>query len=372
MEAIGQLTGGIAHDFNNLLTGILGSLDLVRRRMAANKTDDIQRFMDAASTSALRAAALTHRLLAFARRQSLDTRSNDVNRLVASMQDMLNRTLGERIELECVLAADLWPAFTDANQLENALLNLAINARDAMPDGGRLTVETSNLQLDGTSPSPHEGVQPGDYVLVSVSDTGVGMSPEILAKALDPFFTTKPPGEGTGLGLSVIYGFAKQSRGHLRLVSEPGEGTTVVLYLPRALHNAIELDAATAKSPRGQGEAILIVEDDAIVRSIISDALRDLGYAILSASDAREAIPILRSNRRIDLLISDVVLPHINGRKLAETARGLRPTLKVLFVSGYAEGATTRGDFLDPGMDMLTKPFALDALGAKVRAMIEK
>jgi CheY-like chemotaxis protein len=292
--------------------------------------------------------------------------------LVASMEDMLNRTLGERIELECVLAADLWPAFTVANQLENALLNLAINARDAMPDGGRLTIDTTNLQLDGTYPALHEGVQPGDYVVVSVSDTGVGMSPEVLAKAVDPFFTTKPTGEGTGLGLSVIYGFAKQSRGHLRLFSEPGEGTTVRLYLPRALHNAIELDAAAVKSPRGQGEAILIVEDDAIVRSIISDALRDLGYAILAASDAREAIPILRSNRRIDLLISDVVLPHINGRKLAETARGLRPNLKVLFVSGYAENATSRGDFLDPGMEMLTKPFALDALGAKIRAMIER
>jgi PAS domain S-box-containing protein len=372
MEAIGQLTGGIAHDFNNLLTGILGSLDLVRRRMAANKFEDIPRFMDAASASAQRAAALTHRLLAFARRQSLDTRPNDVNRLVASMEDMLNRTLGERIELECVLAADLWPAFTDANQLENALLNLAINARDAMPDGGRLTIETSNLQVDGTYPSLHEGVQSGDYIVVSVSDTGIGMSPEVLAKAVDPFFTTKPTGEGTGLGLSVIYGFAKQSRGHLRLFSELGEGTTVKLYLPRALHDAIELDAAAVKSPRGQGEAILIVEDDAIVRSIISDALRDLGYAILAATDAREAIPILRSDRHIDLLISDVVLPHINGRKLAETARGLRPNLKVLFVSGYAEDATIRGNFLDPGMEMLTKPFALDALGAKVRAMIER
>jgi len=372
MEAIGQLTGGIAHDFNNLLTGIIGSLDFVRRRMAANRTDEVPRFMDAASTSALRAAALTHRLLAFARRQSLDPRPNDINRLVASMEDLLNRTLGERIELNCMLADDLWTAFTDANQLENALLNLAINARDAMPEGGRLTIETVNVQLDEPYTSLYEDLQKGDYVVVSVSDTGIGMSTEVLAKAVDPFFTTKPVGEGTGLGLSVIYGFAKQSRGHLRIYSELGHGTTVKLYIPRALQDAIDLDTPTAETPRGRGETILVVEDDATVRSIISDALRDLGYAILVTPDARAAIPLLQSDQCIDLLISDVVLPHINGKKLAETARTLRPGLKVLFVSGYAENATVRGDFLDPGMDMLTKPFALDALGAKVRVMIER
>jgi CheY-like chemotaxis protein len=349
----------------------LGSLDLVRRRIAADKFDDIARFMDAASTSARSAAALTHRLLAFARRQSLDPRPNDINRLVSSMEELLKRTLGEWIELECTLASDLWTGFTDANQLESALLNLAINARDAMPDGGRLTIETGNVQLDKAYTSLHEDVEPGDYVAISVSDSGIGMSPEVLAKAVDPFFTTNPVGEGTGLGLSVIYGFAKQSRGHLRIDSELGCGTTVKLYLPRALQNAVDLSPTGIAIPRGQGETILVVEDDATVRLVISDSLRDLGYKILVAPDARVAIPLLRSGERIDLLISDVVLPHINGRKLAESARSLRANLKVLFVSGYAENATVRSDFLDSGMDMLTKPFALDALAAKVRSMIE-
>jgi PAS domain S-box-containing protein len=371
METIGQLTGGIAHDFNNLLTGILGSLDLVRRRMEANEFDDIARFMDAASNSAKSAAALTHRLLAFARRQSLESRPNDLNRLVTGMEDLLKRTLGERIELQCVLAEDLWTALTDANQVESAVLNLAINARDAMPNGGRLTIETVNVQLDKEYTSLHEDVRPGDYVAISVSDTGVGMSPEVLARAVDPFFTTKPPGEGTGLGLSGIYGFAKQSRGHLRLYSEIGHGTTVKLYLPRALQSAVDLSLVSKVPPRGQGETILVVEDDTTVRLVICDSLKDLGYNIFAAPDAREAILLLRTSQHVDLLISDVVLPHVNGRKLAATARGLRANLKVLFVSGYAENATVRGDFLDPGMDMLTKPFALDALAAKVHAMIK-
>jgi PAS domain S-box-containing protein len=371
MEAIGQLTGGIAHDFNNLLTGILGSLDLVRRRLEAKRFDDIARFMDAASSSAKSAAALTHRLLAFARRQSLDTRPNDLNRLVRSMEDLLKRTLGERIELHCVLADDLWTALTDSNQLESAVLNLAINARDAMPNGGRLTIDTVNVQLDMAYTSHYEDVNPGDYVAISVSDTGIGMSPEVLAKAVDPFFTTKPVGEGTGLGLSGIYGFAKQSRGHLRIYSEVGHGTTVKLYLPRAFQNAVDLTAVSNTPPRGQGETILVVDDDTTVRLVISDSLKDLGYKILGASDARDAISLLRTSEHIDLLICDVVLPQVNGRKLAETARGLRLNLKVLFVSGYAEHATARGEFLDTGMDMLTKPFSLDALAAKVHAMIK-
>jgi PAS domain S-box-containing protein len=370
MEAIGQLTGGIAHDFNNLLTGIIGSLGLVRRRMATNNTDDIPRLMDAASAAAQRAAALTHRLLAFGRRQSLDTRPNDVNRIVAGIEDLLQRTMGERIELVCKPSGDLWPASTDANQLESALLNLAINARDAMPDGGRLTIETVNVQLDKAYASLHEDAEPGDYVAVSVSDTGIGMPPEILEKAVDPFFTTKPAGEGTGLGLSVIYGFTKQSRGHLRIYSAVGQGTTVRLYLPRAAQSAVDLKPIAVETPRGRGETILVVEDDATVRSIISDALQDLGYNVLTAADARFAIPFLQSNAKIDLLISDVILPHINGRKLAEMARASRPTLKVLFVSGYSENAIVRGDLIETGMDMLTKPFALDTLGAKVHAAI--
>jgi PAS domain S-box-containing protein len=370
MEAIGQLTGGIAHDFNNLLTGIIGSLDLVRRRMASGSTEDIPRWMDAASLSAQRAAALTHRLLAFGRRQSLDTRPNDVNRIITGMQDLLQRTMGERIELLCKLSGDLWTAFTDANQLEGALLNLAINARDAMPDGGRLTIESANVRLDKAYTALHEDVQPGDYVAVSVSDTGIGMSAEVVEKAVDPFFTTKPVGEGTGLGLSVIYGFAKQSRGHLRIYSQVGQGTTVKLYLPRAQQSAVEPKPVAIETPRGRGETILVVEDEATVRSIIADALQDLGYNVLTASDARFAIPVLQSTTKIDLLVSDVILPHVNGRKLAEMARASRPTLKVLFVSGYSENALARGEFIDTGMDMLTKPFALDTLGAKVHAMI--
>ena len=351
MEAIGQLTGGIAHDFNNLLTGIIGSLDIIRRRMAKDRLDEIPRFMDAASTSAQRAAALTHRLLAFARRQSLDIRPNDVNQLVANMEDLLHRTLGEHVELECSLSADLWTAFTDANQLESALLNLAINARDAMPDGGRLSIETTNVRLDAAYASGQDDVAPGDYVVVSVSDTGSGMPAEVVAKAVDPFFTTKPVGEGTGLGLSMIYGFAKQTRGHLRIYSEVGHGTTVKLYLPRALQDAVVLEKPAKELPRGQGETILIVEDDATVRLILSDVLEELGYNLVLASDARSAIPILQSDRQIDLMVSDVVLPHINGRKLAEIARASRPDLKILFVTGYSEHATFRGEFVEPGMD---------------------
>jgi hypothetical protein len=372
MEAIGKLTGGIAHDFNNLLTGIIGSLDIIGRRMAAGRLDEVPRFMDAASSSAQRAGALTHRLLSFARRQSLDIRPNDINRLVASMEDLLHRTLGERIELDCLLSANLWTALTDANQVESAVLNLALNARDAMPDGGRLTIETTNIHLDESYTSRQDDVDSGDYVVVAISDTGSGMPADVVAKAIDPFFTTKPLGEGTGLGLSMVYGFAKQTRGHLRIYSEVGHGTTIKLYLPRALQDAINLEQPMQDAPRGQGETILVVEDDATVRLILADVLDELGYDVLVAADARPAISILQSNRRIDLMMTDVVLPHVNGRKLAEIARGSRPDLKVLFVTGYAEHATYRADFLDRGMDMLTKPFALDALGAKVRAMIDR
>ena len=372
MEAIGKLTGGIAHDFNNLLTGIIGSLDIIGRRMAAGRLDEVPRFMDAASSSAQRAGALTHRLLSFARRQSLDIRPNDINRLVASMEDLLHRTLGERIELDCLLSANLWTALTDANQVESAVLNLALKARDAMPDGGRLTIETTNIHLDESYTSRQDDVDSGDYVVVAISDTGSGMPADVVAKAIDPFFTTKPLGEGTGLGLSMVYGFAKQTRGHLRIYSEVGHGTTIKLYLPRALQDAINLEQPMQDAPRGQGETILVVEDDATVRLILADVLDELGYDVLVAADARPAISILQSNRRIDLMMTDVVLPHVNGRKLAEIARGSRPDLKVLFVTGYAEHATYRADFLDRGMDMLTKPFALDALGAKVRAMIDR
>ncbi len=372
MEAVGQLTGGIAHDFNNILTGILGSLDILRRRIEAGRLTEIGRFMDAAYASAERAASLTHRLLAFARRQSLDAKPSDVNQLVAGMEELLHRTLGEQVGLRTALAPDLWLALTDPHQLESAILNLALNARDAMPDGGLLTIETQNAKLDTAFVSLHGELVPGDYVAISVSDTGVGMSADVKARAFDPFFTTKPIGQGTGLGLSMVYGFAKQSRGHVRIQSETGRGSTVRLYLPRSRTAADQAAAAKAvDSPRGDGETVLVVEDDETVRLLITDVLDELGYHHLEATSGGPAITLIQSPRRIDLMISDVGLPGMNGRQLAEVARQMRPGLKVLFVTGYAEVAASRGGFLAPGMDMLTKPFALETLAAKVRSMIE-
>ena len=371
MEAVGQLTGGLAHDFNNMLTGIIGNLELLQGRVAQGRIGEIARHIEAAQGAAQRAAALTHRLLAFARRQPLDTKPNDINRIVLSMEDLLRRTLGERVELQTMLMGDLWPALTDVNQFENAILNLAINARDAMPDGGRLTVETRNTQLDAGYARRHDDVEAGEYVVISVSDTGIGMSPDVADRAFDPFFTTKPIGQGTGLGLSTIYGFAKQSRGHLRIYSEEGRGTTVRLYLARAytdlnLPSVIE----AVEPPRGEGETILVVEDDAAVRLLITAVLEELGYRYVEAAGAPQAMTILRSGARIDLLLTDVGLPIMNGRQLAEFARESRPEMKVLFVTGYAENAAVRGGFLDRGMDMLTKPFSLNVLGLKIREMI--
>jgi PAS domain S-box-containing protein len=372
MDALGQLTGGIAHDFNNLLTGIIGSLDLVRRRMADGRSGEVPRFMDAASTSAQRAAALTHRLLAFARRQSLDTKPSDVNALVQGMEELLHRTLGEQVSLSTELSEGLWPALADDNQLENAILNLAINARDAMPEGGRLTIETANTRLDAAYAATAEDVSPGDYVMIAVSDTGSGMPPDVLAKAFDPFFTTKPIGEGTGLGLSMIYGFIKQSAGHVRIYSEVGHGTTIKMFLRRA-EEARETAADEAgEVPLGQGETVLVVEDDEAVRLIITSVLEELGYRHLEAPDGYRALPILQSDVRIDLLVTDVGLPKMNGRQLAEMARAARPGLRVLFVTGYAEKAAVRHGFLEPGMEMLMKPFALDALATKIRGMLER
>jgi signal transduction histidine kinase len=371
MDAVGQLTGGLAHDFNNMLTGISGNLELLQVRVAQGRTSEIERYIAAAQDATQRAAALTHRLLAFARRQPLDTKPSDINRIVLGMADMLRRTIGERVELQTMLTGDLWPALTDVNQLENAILNLAINARDAMPDGGRLTIETRNTQLDADYARRHNDAEAGDYVVISVSDTGVGMSPDVVDRAFDPFFTTKPVGLGTGLGLSMIYGFAKQSRGHLRISSEEGIGTTISLYLARAYTDLdLPLIVEAVKTPRGEGETVLVVEDDAAVRLLVTGVLEELGYRYLEASGAPQAMTILRSDARIDLLLTDVGLPIINGRQLAEFARESRPAIKVLFVTGYAENAAVRGGFLDRGMDMLTKPFALNSLGLKVREMI--
>lgn len=370
MEAVGQLTGGIAHDFNNMLTGVIGSLDLIQRNLASGRTDRVERYIDAATTSAQRAAALTARLLAFGRRQSLDLQPTDANTLVSGMEDLLQRTLGEQIALEAHLATNAWAACTDANQLESALLNLCINARDAMPDGGKLTVETRNEHLDERYAREHAELEPGDYVSLSVSDTGIGMSAATLEKVFEPFFTTKPVGQGTGLGLSMIYGFASQSGGHVRIYSELGQGTTVKLYVPR-YRGEVEVGGDQASdTPLGSGETVMIVEDDPSVRLIVLEVLEELGYTAIEAIDGRSAIPILQSNRRIDLLVSDVGLPGMNGRQLAEVARETRPDLRVLFITGYAQNAAVRGGFLDHGMDMMTKPFAIDALATKIQQML--
>lgn len=372
MEAVGQLTGGIAHDFNNMLTGIIGSLELLRRRLARGRTDDLDGLIDLGVTSANRAAGLTHRLLAFSRRQSLDSKPVNMNTLVVSMGELLQRSINESIQLDMQLSEDLWVAEADPNQLESALLNLVLNARDAMPEGGKLVVNTSNQHLDKGFTQVHSNLQPGDYVVLRVTDTGCGMPEGTITRAFDPFFTTKPIGQGTGLGLSMIYGFSKQSHGHVTIESEVGNGTTVSLYLPRyngALVEDTLIDIAHA--PHAQdGETVLIVEDDPAVRVLVSAVLSELGYAFVEAGDADSAVPILDSGQRIDLLISDVGLPGMNGRQLAEIGRQYRPDLKVLFITGYAEHAAVRGGFLDPGMQMITKPFTFDLLTAKVREMI--
>ena len=369
MEAVGQLTGGIAHDFNNMLTGVIGAMDIMKRRVAAGRYDDLQRFMDAASVSAQRAAGLTARLLAFSRRQSLDARPLDANDLIRSLDDLLRRTISENIALAIVAASDLPAAVADANQLESAILNLAINARDAMPDGGVLTIETK-LATIAPDTAAHDDIAPGRYIVISVTDTGVGMTPEILEKAYDPFFTTKPIGQGTGLGLSMVYGFAGQSSGKVRIHSTPGVGTTVALYLPAA-EVAAEAEAATpGRVAEGAGQTVLLVEDDPAVRLLVREVLEELSYVAIEAEKAEDAISILSSGTAIDLMISDVGLPGMNGRQLADIAREHRAALPILFVTGYAENAAIRAGFLGTGMAMITKPFAIDTLAAKIAEMI--
>jgi PAS domain S-box-containing protein len=373
MEAVGQLTGGIAHDFNNMLTGIIGSLDLMQRYIADGRIHEIGRFTEAAVSSANRAAALTHRLLAFSRRQSLDRKPLNANELVRSLEDLLSRTKGDHIELKLQLADEVWPISTDVSQLENALLNLVINARDAMPDGGQLLIETANVYLDGSDITTLEPVKAGDYVMIAVSDNGTGMTPSVLAKAFDPFFTTKPIGQGTGLGLSMIYGFAQQSGGHVSLFSLPGKGTSVRLYLPRlhAMEPEDVLMPVTGEAPAAiAGETVVLVEDDPAVRMLVLDLLNELGYHAHEAEDAKTALPLLESDLRVDLLVTDVGLPGMNGRQLAEIARQHRPDLKVLFMTGYAETAAERQGFLEEGMDMVAKPFSIDLLANKIRTMI--
>ena len=373
MEAVGQLTGGLAHDFNNLLTGIMGSLDLLEIRLTQGRLKDLDRYVLAAQGAAKRAAALTHRLLAFSRQQTLDPRPTDANRLVVGMEELIRRTMGPGIEVEVVTAAGLWPTLVDPNQLENALLNLAINARDAMPDGGRLTIETANSWLDGRAARERD-MQPGQYVVICVTDTGTGMAPDVISKAFDPFFTTKPLGQGTGLGLSMIYGFTRQSDGQVRIYSEMGKGTTMRLYLPRYLGKAEEteeLPAVAEPSLGGAGETVLIVDDEPTVRMLVVDVLEGLGYAAIEAADSASGLKVLQSDARVDLLVTDVGLPGgMNGRQMADAARVTRPGLKVLFITGYAENAAIGNGHLEAGMHILTKPFAMEALAARIKELI--
>ncbi len=373
MQALGQLTGGIAHDFNNLIGEITGALDLIQHRINAGRTDGIDGLIASATKSAKRAGTLTHRLLAFSRQQSLDIKPSDINAVVVGMGDIFRRTLGEDISFDMMLKGDLWPAMTDANQLESVLLNLVVNARDAMPDGGRLMLETTNMRIDETHALAHDDVEVGDYVMIGVSDTGCGMPASVIAKAFDPFFTTKPVGKGTGLGLSMTYGFVRQSGGHVRIHSEVGEGSSIKLFLRRGRRDAAPADDIVAvPTLQGEGETILTVDDNEILRSVMIQVIEELGYRGLDAPDARQAIEILQSDPRIRLLVTDVGLPNMNGRQLAEIAQRMRPDLKVLFVTGYAANAAVRSEFLDPGMEMLTKPFSLSALGTKIQELLAR
>lgn len=374
MEAVGQLTGGIAHDFNNLLAGISGSLELLSKRLSEGRLNGMERYIDAAQGSAQRAASLTQRLLAFSRRQTLDPKPTDVNRLINGMEDLIRRSVGPDVEVEVVGAGGLWATQIDPSQLENALLNLCINGRDAMaPDGGRLTIETSNKWLDERAAKARD-LTPGQYVSLCVTDTGTGMSPEVQAQAFDPFFTTKPLGQGTGLGLSMIHGFVRQSGGQVRIYSELGKGTTLCLYLPRHLGSA-DVDAELAPpavAEGGHGETVLIIDDEETVRMLVAEVLGEAGYNVIEAPDGPSGLDILRSDRRIDLLVSDVGLPGgMNGRQVADAARVTRPELKVLFITGYAENAAVGNGLLAPGMEVLTKPFVMGDLAAKVHDMIE-
>ena len=378
MEAIGHLTGGVAHDFNNLLQVILGNLEGLKRRVAPTygvaSTADLGKLTDAAMRGAQRAAALTQKLLAFARKQPLEPKPIDPNRLVSGISDLLRRTLGETITMETVLAGGAWSIFCDPNQLESSILNLAINARDAMPNGGKLTVETANAYLDEAYAAAHEEVRPGQYVMISLTDTGIGMTAETRARAFDPFFTTKEVGQGTGLGLSQVYGFVKQSGGHVKIYSEPGEGTTVKLYLPR-LHGERALSELpeSTQAPRGRkGESILVVEDDEDVRTNTATILRELGYEVIEAADGNEALAKLAANADISLLFTDVGLPGaLNGRKLAEAISQRRPDIKVLYTTGYARNAIIHHGRLDPGIELIVKPFGFMELASKIRRVLD-
>jgi signal transduction histidine kinase len=374
MEAVGQLTGGVAHDFNNLLTVIIGGLETIRRSKPGDAAR-VQRAVDMALQGAQRAENLTTRLLAFSRRQPLEPKPLDLNHLVRDMTDLLHRSLGEQVELEGVLAPRLWTIEVDQNQLESAILNLAVNARDAMEGGGKLTIETANVLLDESYAAVDAEVVPGQYVMASVSDTGAGMSKDTLGRVFEPFFTTKEVGRGTGLGLSMVYGFVKQSGGHVTLYSEEGQGTTVKLYFPRYFGGGArpEETVADRSAPRGSaGEVILLVEDNDEVRAYSSLVLTELGYEVVEAADADAALALLRSDRRVDLLFTDVVLPGRSGRVLADAAGEIRPGLKVLFTTGYSRNAIVHHGRLDAGVQLITKPFTFDQLATRVRDVLDR
>ena len=379
MEALGQLTGGVAHDFNNMLTLMLGGLDTIDRQIihlpGSPAKTRIEKAKDLALQGVQRARALTGRLLAFSRRQALAPQAVDANALVGGISDLLQRTLGEPIAMKTILADGLWNAYVDANQLESALLNLALNARDAMPRGGRLIIETANRRVGPTDAvSFAERVEPGEYVTIAVMDTGVGMDAQTLARAFDPFFTTKDVGKGTGLGLSQVYGFCRQSGGHVQIESEPGRGTTVRMLLPRQADPSLGLVERTrAEFDRAGGrESILLVEDDDGVRAYALEALRDLGYRVAEASSGRAALTVLDSAPNLDLLLTDVVMPgDYNGRELADEALRRRPGLRVLYMTGYSRDAIMRHGRLDPGIHLLGKPFSMEELAAKVRSRLD-
>jgi CheY-like chemotaxis protein len=376
MDTVGQLTGGIAHDFNNLLTIVIGNLELLGRQLD-NASARVNRSIAAAMSGATRAATLTQRLLAFAQKQPLRPRAVDLNELATGMAELIRRTQGETIHYEFALAANLPRCFCDANQLETALLNLVINARDAMPDGGRLKIETANAVFD-TEAVQHRGIAAGTYLVLAVTDTGIGMSPETVARAFEPFFTTKDTGKGTGLGLSMVYGFVKQSNGHVEIDSAPGRGTTVRIFLPRMAAGEtwdvpdLESLSARAVDARGANETILLAEDDVDVRTYVAETLRDLDYRVIEAADSTAALTVVaQSDVRIDLLLTDVVMPGVNGRELANRARTFRPNLRILFMTGYSQDTIVHQGRLDPDIELIEKPFRRDTLAARVRAMLD-
>ncbi len=374
MEAVGQLTGGLAHDFNNLLAGISGAFEMIGVRLSQGRSRDVEKYLSAGQGAARRAAALTHRLLAFSRRQTLSPSPIIINRLMAELVELIQRTVGPSIEVETIAAGGLWPSLVDANQLENAILNLCINARDAMPDGGKITIETGNKWLDRRT-AAERGLEAGQYVTVCVSDTGTGIEKSIIDRVFDPFFTTKPLGEGTGLGLSMVYGFARQSHGHVRIYSEVGQGTMVCIYLPRHLGDEVveTVFEAPAAPAAGSGETVLIVDDEPTIRMLLVDTLEEQGYACIEAADGPAALKILQSRRTIDLLVTDVGLPGgLNGRQVADAARAIRPEMKVLFITGYAENAVLNHGHIERGMEVLTKPFAVDDLARRVDRLLRE